>query len=293
MKSISAKHIVYPMKNGDSWFGGDYNMNLYKGCCHGCIYCDSRSNCYQIDNFDTVRMKEHALEIVLQDIKGKRKKGIVGIGAMSDTYNPFERQLELTRGTLEILLRYGFGVAIDTKSDLIVRDKDLISEISKASGAIVKFSITCADDSLSRRIEPRVCVSSKRFAAMKELADAGIYTGVLIHPTLPFITDNEENIKTLVRMSYEHGAKFIYTMFGVTLRENQRDYYYAQLDKEFPGLSAKYRRRYGDKYMCACPEWKKLKEVFIQECKRYGLHYRMADIIRSYKKQKDEQLTLF
>lgn len=295
MEFIKAKTILSKVKYGNSWYGIDYNMNLYRGCSHGCIYCDSRSNCYHIDNFDIVKGKENALQILEQELSEKREKGVVGIGAMSDTYNPLEKEYELTRGALRLLLKYGFGVSIDTKSDLILRDIDLLKEINSKNDVIVKFTITTPKDELAKIIEPRVCVSSKRLQAIKTLSDNGIFAGVMLNPVLPFITDKEEDLKELVRLASENGAKFIHTYMGMTLRENQRDYYFENLDKYFSGLKQKYMRCYGARYNCKAINYKKLYKVFTEECKKYGILYKMSDIIKAYKKEKSdtEQLTLF
>ena len=295
MEFIKTKTILSKVKYGNSWYGIDYNMNLYRGCSHGCIYCDSRSNCYHIDNFDMVSGKENALQILEQELSKKREKGVVGIGDMSDTYNPLEKEYELTRGALRLLLKYGFGVSIDTKSDLILRDIDLLKEINSKNDVIVKFTITTPKDELAKIIEPRVCVSSKRLQAIKTLSDNGIFVGVMLNPVLPFITDKEEDIKELVTLASENGVKFIHTYMGMTLRENQRDYYFKKLDEHFVGLKQKYLKCYGARYNCKAINYKKLYKVFMEECKKYGLLYKMSDIIKAYKKNASihEQLTLF
>lgn len=294
MQEIEAKSILSTIKYGNEWFGMDYNINLYRGCCHGCIYCDSRSNCYQIDHFDTVRKKKDALIILNKELKGKKKKGVVGIGAMSDTYNPFEEQEELTRGALKLIEHYAFGVSLETKSDLVVRDIDLFQKIASKHCAIVKMTITCADDELSKKIEPNVCVTSKRFAAIQKLSEAGIFTGILFTPILPFITDDDENIKAVIKKAYEAKAKFVFSMFALTLRENQKDYYFEQLDKLFPGLSFRYRQAYKNNYMCNIPQLERKKHIFESECKKYGLLYKMEDIIKAYKKKEEvQQMQLF
>ena len=297
MEFIKAKTILSKMKDGNNWFGIDYNMNLYKGCSHACIYCDSRSNCYHIDNFDTVRAKKNELNILESELVRKRKKEIVGIGSMSDTYNPQEIKYEITRGALKLISKYGFGVSIDTKSDLIVRDIDLLKEINNKNSVIIKFTITTSDDNLSKVIEQNVVESSKRLSAIKELSDNGIFIGIMMTPVLPYITDNEENIKKLVKLAHENGAKFIYTYMGMTLRENQREYYYSQLDKHFKGLKNKYISTYGEQYSCNVPNYKNLYNIFKNECNKYGLLYKMEDIIKAYKKEKNieenKQITLF
>ena len=180
MEFINAKTILQKASHGEEWFGIDYNMNLYKGCSHKCIYCDSRSNCYQVDDFDRVRAKKNEIEILNQELKSKRKKGVIGIGAMSDTYNSFEKQYELTRKALKLISYYRFGVSIETKSNLITRDIDLFKEINNKADVILKFTITSADDNLSRKVEPNVCVSSERFKAMKELSSQGLFVGTLL-----------------------------------------------------------------------------------------------------------------
>lgn len=267
-----------------SWFGMDFNMNLYKGCSHGCIYCDSRSRCYQVTEFDRVRVKKDELLILEQQLKGKRHKGVIGIGAMSDTYNPLEKTLKITRGALQLIDRYGFGVGIDTKSTLILRDIDLLTKISSQYPSIIKLTITTYDDELSKIIEPHVPVSSERFQALEELHKAGIYAGILLMPILPYINDTKENIIKLVEMAHIHHAKFIYPAFGMSLRDNQRDYYYYQLDRLYPGKRALYEARYHKTYSCDSPHAAKLYKLFTQECRKYGIRYRMNDIINGYKK---------
>lgn len=295
MEFITAKTIITKVKYGNEWYGIDYNMNLYRGCSHRCIYCDSRSNCYHIDNFDIVRGKENALYVLEQELYKKRKKGVIGIGSMSDTYNPLEKEYEQTRGALKLISKYGFGVSIDTKSDLILRDIDLLKEINSNNNVIVKFTITTPNDELSKIIEPNVCVSSERLQAIKKLSDSGIFVGIMMNPVLPFITDNEEDIKELVKLAYENGAKFIHTYMGMTLRENQRDYYFDKLDEHFIGLKEKYIKYYGDRYNCVVLNAKRLYKIFIDECNKYGILYNMNDIIKAYKKdvKSNKQLTLF
>ena len=295
MEFIKSKTLLSKVKYGQQWYGIDYNMNLYRGCAHGCIYCDSRSNCYHIENFDTVKAKENAMVLLEQELAKKRTSGVIGIGSMSDTYNKQEEKYEITRQALKLISKYNFGVSIDTKSDLILRDLDILEEINSKNNVIIKFTITTAEDALSKRIEPNVCVSSKRFQAIKKLTDQGIFTGIMMNPVLPFITDNEENIKELVKMAHISGAKFIHTYMGMTLRENQRDYYFEKLDLLFKGIKQKYITTYGNKYMCVPNNYQKLYKVFKLECDKYGILYHMKDIINAYKKEKDniEQISLF
>ena len=295
MEFIKTKTILTKAKDGSEWYGVDYNMNLYRGCSHGCIYCDSRSDCYHIENFDIVKGKENMLQILENELSKKRLKGVVGIGAMSDTYNPMEIKYQQTRGALQLISKYGFGVSIDTKSDLILRDIDLLKEINSKNNVIIKFTITTPDDKLSKIIEPNVCISSKRLEAIKILNDNGIFTGIMMNPVLPFITDKEGDIKKLVELANRSGAKFIHTYMGMTLRENQRAYYFEKLDEKFPDVKEKYIKNYGDRYNCLVPNYKQLYKVFIDECDRYGILYKMNDIIRTYKKEStnDGQISLF
>ena len=295
MEFIKTKTILTKAKDGSEWYGVDYNMNLYRGCSHGCIYCDSRSDCYHIENFDIVKGKENMLQILENELSKKRLKGVVGIGAMSDTYNPMEIKYQQTRGALQLISKYGFGVSIDTKSDLILRDIDLLKEINSKNNVIIKFTITTPDDNLSKIIEPNVCVSSKRLEAIKILNENGIFTGIMMNPVLPFITDKEGDIKKLVELASRSGAKFIHTYMGMTLRESQRAYYFEKLDEKFPGVKEKYIKNYGDRYNCLAPNYKHLYKVFTDECDRYGILYKMNDIIRTYKKEStnDGQISLF
>lgn len=294
MDYIPAKTIVCTNK-GTAWFGTQYNMNIYKGCCHGCIYCDSRSDCYYVEDFDRVRAKENALAIIRDDLRRKVRTGVIATGAMSDPYNPFEKELELTRHALELINAYEFGVAIDTKSTLVTRDIDILTEIKSHSPVLVKMSITTADDVLCKKIERHVAVTSERFQAIKQLSDNGIYCGVLLMPVLPFINDTKENILGIVRLAKENGAKFVYPDFGVTLRSNQQIYFYERLDELFPGMSEKYKKAYGEsRYHCTSLRAKELYELFAKECDRLGLLYRMQDIIGNYKMGYGvEQLSFF
>lgn len=283
MRFINAKKILSNWSSGENWFGQNYGMNIYKGCNHGCIYCDSRSSCYGIDNFDKVRAKKNVLTLLEKELKSKRKKGIVGTGGMSDPYNPFELKHKLTRGALELIYRYGFGISILTKSYLVVRDIDILKKIKTHSPAMVKFTITTFDDELCRKIEPNVVESSKRFLALRHLSQAGILTGILIWPILPFINDTKENIRLIVKAAAENGARFVMPYFGVTLRHNQRQYFYKKLDILFPGIKQKYIRTYGGSYECYSVNQRELLSILITECEKYGLLYKMPDIIKNLK----------
>lgn len=295
MEYIPAKTIVTATKSRE-WFGIDYNMNIYRGCSHGCIYCDSRSDCYHIEDFDRVRAKENALLIIRNDLRRKARNGVVGTGAMSDPYNPFEKELLMTRHALELIDAFNFGAAIATKSTMLLRDLDILQTIREHSPVLCKVTITTADDALSKKIEPGVPVSSERFAMLESLNQAGIFSGILLMPVLPWLEDSEENILAIVRHAHESGARFIYAAFGMTLRGNQRDWYYARLEQLFPGqgLADRYRRRYGYQYECRSPAAAHLWNVFAAECEHYKILYQMKDIISAYqKKYQMTQLRLF
>lgn len=297
MDYIPAKTIISNYMKENSWFGINYNMNIYKGCCHGCIYCDSRSECYGIENFDTVRAKENAINLIRKELKSKKRTGVIGTGAMSDPYNPFEKVAMLTRNALEQINTFNFGIAIATKSNLVTRDIDILKKIKDHSPVIIKMTITTLNDEVCKKIEPNVSVSSERFEAIKELTKNGIYAGILLMPILPFINDNEENIIGIVRRASECGAKFIYSYgMGVTLRQNQRDYFYEQLKKQFPdkNLIKQYNTAFGNSYECASLKSKELLKLFKSECERVGILYKMQDILKAYKANYvNEQISWF
>ena len=297
VKTIPAKTIVSRVKRPSDWFGAEYNMNIYRGCSHGCIYCDSRSDCYQNKDFDTVKVKENALQIIRDELRRKVKAGTIATGAMSDPYNHLERELKLTRNALELINAFGFGAAIDTKSALITRDIDVLQDVKAHSPTIVKITVTAADDNLCKKLEPNVSNTSERFEALARLTDNDIYSGVLLNPVMPFITDTEENIINILRMAKEAKAKFVHTFMGMTLRAGNREYYYEQLDKngdEFSNVKDKYIKRFGNRYHCPAPNAKKLWNIFTGECERLGLLYDMRAITNQYKMgYGDGQLTLF
>ena len=294
MEFIPAKTIISGYSANNSWFGHNYNMNIYKGCCHGCIYCDSRSECYRVENFDEVRAKENALAIIERELKSKRKKGVIGTGAMSDPYNPLEKDYKLTRGALELINRYRFGLSIATKSDLVSRDIDILKAISLHSPVLIKITITTSDDLLCRKLEPNVSVSSDRFATIRKLSEKGVFAGILLMPVLPFLEDTEENILSIIKLAHENGARFIYPAFGVTLRQNQREWFFNKLDEIFPSIKEKYITQFGNSYECRSPKAKELWGIFKKECDRLGILYKMEDIIKAYKKGYGEtQLSIF
>ncbi|MDL2260859.1 radical SAM protein [Methanimicrococcus sp. OttesenSCG-928-J09] len=232
--------MILPVKYEIDLFGSTHMMNIYRGCDHGCIYCDSRSECYQggrpAGDFGTVHAKENALALIEQELQNRRKANasemVVGTGSMSDPYNSFEKELELTRGALHLFDKYRCGVGVITKSALAARDTDLYSRIQTHSPVNVGITITAADEEVCRKIEPNVSTTAERFGAIKILADAGVFCGVHMNPILPYITDSEENVRRIVEKSAENGARYVLCYsFGMTLRKGNREYYYENLDK--------------------------------------------------------------
>ena len=281
METIPAKTIVCRTKDS-GWFGAAYNMNIYRGCPHGCIYCDSRSECYRNTDFDRVKAKENALQIIRDELRRKVKTGVISTGSMSDPYNPLEEKHKLTRNALELINAYGFGVAIATKSALVSRDADILRDIKSHSPVIVKITITTADDALQKIIEPGVSSTTERFAALEALAGQGIYCGVLLMPVLPFINDSQENVIEILERAKTAGASFVYPAFGLTLRDGNREYFYKTLDRHFPGVKEAYIKKYGQRYSCPSPKAKKLWEQFVARCEQLGIIYDMKAITSGY-----------
>lgn len=281
METLRAKHLLTAVHGSmEDFFYADWNMNIYRGCSHGCIYCDSRSACYQIDRFDTVRPKENALDLLKAELRSKRSAGVITMGSMSDPYNPLEKELHFTRGALGLIQQHRFGAAFTTKSDLCARDADLLANVSRHAPVCARLTITCADDDLCRRIEPRVSPSSARFAAMRTLADHGVFTGTWLNPLLPHINDTEDNIRRIVQMTADAGGRFVVCFFGMTLRTGNREHYFAALERDFPGVREKYLREYGNAYELTVPEANCLYNAFREECVKRGIHWKFADINR-------------
>lgn len=281
MEPLVAKHLLTPIHGSmEDFFYADWNMNLYRGCSHGCIYCDSRSACYQITSFDTVRPKENALTLLDSEIRSKRAAGVITMGSMSDAYNPLEKKLELTRHALEIIRKHRFGAAYTTKSALCARDADLLAEIIRNAPVCARLTVTCADDELCRKVEPRVSTTSERFAAMRTLADRGVFTGTWLNPLLPYLTDNEENIRQIVKMTADAGGRFVVCFLGMTLRTGNREYYFSALERDFPGVRDKYLLHYGNAYELTVPDADRLYDGFRNECVKHGINWRFADINR-------------
>ena len=267
---ITSKTILNHVKQPEPWFGLKYNMNLYRGCQHQCIYCDSRSECYRLGDLADIRVKVNALELLEDALPRKRIRGTIGFGSMNDLYMPIEKEYRLARGALEIIQSNNFPVHILTKSDLVTRDLDVLSEINKVYAAI-SFTITTANDDLASKVEPGAPLPSDRYQAMRELADAGILTGVTMMPILPFLEDDPDNIRQIVRRAAESGATYIIPAFGMTLRPGSRDYYYQKLDLLFPGVKEKYIKAFGDNYQCNVPNWSELNDIFQEEIDKVGL----------------------
>ena len=274
IKEITAKTLLAAVKQPDPCFGLKYNLNLYRGCQHQCIYCDSRSDCYQIEDFRDVLVKVNAIELLDAALKRKRVKGTIGTGSMNDPYMPLEAARNLTGRALEVIAHHHFPVHIITKSNLVLKDLTTLQQINRIYAAVT-FTVTTIDDELGKKVEPGAPLVSQRFAAMAELAAHGILTGVAMMPILPFLEDTADNIRAIVARARACGATYILPAFGMTLRDRQRDYYYAQLDRLFPGLRSQYERRFGSRYACVANNVRRLEQVFHEQCTRAGIATRI------------------
>lgn len=285
MHKVQVKGIL-SAKNG---------MNVYRGCSHGCIYCDARSDCYNFTHaFEDIEVKENAPELLEKALRSKRRRCMIGTGAMCDPYLHAERELRITRRCLEIIDRYGFGVTVLTKSDLIMRDIDLLEKINRETKAVVQMTLTTADEELCRIVEPNVCTTARRLEVLLEMKKRGIPTIIWFTPQLPFLNDTVENVRAIVEMGARAGVRGMISFgMGLTLRSGDREYYYAQLDRHFPGLKERYIREFGDSYEIPCPNGKLLWETFVGECERYGIEWRHENIFDYlYEFPEPEQLTL-
>lgn len=271
-------------------------MNLYRGCTHGCIYCDSRSKCYRMKHdFEDVEVKLNAPALLQKTLSGKKKRCMIGTGAMSDPYNHCEEELGLTRECLEIIDRYGFGVAIQTKSARILRDMDLLTSINRKAKAVVQMTLTTFDETLCRIVEPDVSTTRERFDALMEFKKAGIPTVVWMTPLLPFLNDTDQNVLGILDYCARAGVKGVIDFgMGLTLRDGDREYYYAALDRHFPGLKETYVKTYGNAYELPSPRAERLRELFRDFCDAHGI-LRNTDEIFTYLRtlpEEGEQLTL-
>ena len=272
----------------------DNGMNIYRGCTHGCIYCDSRSKCYQMQhNFEDIEVKTNAPEMLEAVFRKKRKKGMIGTGAMTDSYMPLEAKLQYTRRCLEVIDKYGFGLAIQTKSNLILRDLDILRSINEKAKCVVQMTLTTYDEKLCKIIEPGVCTTKERFEVLKIMQETGIPTVVWLCPLLPFINDTEENLRGILDCCIQTKVWGILNFgIGVTLREGDREYFYAALDRHFPGLKDKYHQKYGYSYSVISDNNNRLMEIFYKECQKHGIVYYNEEIFNfmySYP-EKAEQL---
>lgn len=289
MHFVKVKGILSP-QNG---------MNLYRGCSHGCIYCDSRSACYQMKHeFEGIEVKENALELLEDALRRKRKKCMIGTGAMSDPYIPIEEDLQYTKKALELIFEYGFGATLITKSSRVLRDIDLLAEINKKTKCVVQMTMTTYDETLCKKLEPGVSGTKERFETLMKLKEAGIPTVVWLTPILPHINDTKENIEGILDYCIQADVKGIICFnMGVTMREGNREFFYENLDKSFPGLKEKYSSEYGNKYVLQSNNNKILMELFRKTCKQYDIMYN-AEKIFTYlhkfeEKEEYQQLKLF
>lgn len=267
MHEVNVKGIL-SAKNG---------MNIYRGCLHGCIYCDSRSLCYQMKHkFEDIEVKANAVELLENALRRKRNKCMIGTGAMSDPYMPIEEKLSNMRKCLEVIERYGFGVTMITKSTKVLRDLDLLKKINEKSKCVVQMTLTTYDEDLCRIVEPNVETTYERFRALEILRDNGIPTVVWLCPILPFINDTEENIRGILDYCVRAKVKGIINFdMGVTLRDGNREYFYKKLDEHFPGLKEKYIRTYGNSYQLSSPNSRQLNMIYKSECIKNGI---MCDV---------------
>ncbi len=248
-------------------------MNIYRGCTHGCIYCDSRSVCYQFNHpFEDVEVKQNAPALLEDALRTRRKKIMISTGSMSDPYQPCERDLLLTRRCLELINQYGFGASVITKSDLVLRDLDLFESINHKAKGVLQMTLTVSDERLSRVLEPNVCPSVKRYEVLKSFQRHGVPAIVWLSPFLPFLTDTEHNLLRLLDWCFDAGVKGIVCFgIGLTLREGNREYFYHALDRHFPGLSAEYSRHYGYSYEVNSPDHVRLFRLFHEKCEKHGV----------------------
>ena len=285
MHFADAKGIL----NGNNGLCG---MNIYRGCTHGCIYCDSRSLCYHFTHpFEDIEVKRNAPELLEKALRSRKKKCMIGTGAMSDPYMHCEEQLRLTRKCLEIILRYGFGAAVQTKSDRILQDIDLLAEINRSAKCVVQMTLTTYDDDLCRILEPNVCNTKRRIEVLEEMQKRDIPTVVWLTPILPFINDTKENITSIMNECVRTGVKGIIDFgMGMTLREGNREYYYAALDQNFPGLKQKYIQHYGNSYELPSPNAGELSGIVQSICREHGILSTPDDCFR-YMSELPEKVT--
>lgn len=272
-------------------------MNLYRGCSHGCIYCDARSRCYQINHlFEDIEIKENAPELLEQALRKKRRKCMIGTGAMSDPYIHLEEKLGYTRRCLELIKEYGFGVAIQTKSTRILRDLDLLEAINQNAKCVVQMTLTTYDEELCKKIEPNVSTTKERFEALKVFRDHNIPTVVWLDPILPGINDTMENLQGILNYCIEAKVYGILCFgMGLTLRDGNREYFYKKLDELFPGRKEWYIKKYGNRYEINSDHNNELMKVFYDTCNKHGIVCNVAELFKYFKEypKDDGQLSLF
>lgn len=277
-------------------FTSDYGINIYRGCTHGCIYCDSRSEVYQMNHkFEDIEVKVNAPELLKRELV-RRKPFMVGTGAMTDPYIPLEKRLKNVRKCLELIYRYGFGFACLTKSDLVLRDIDLLKKIKEKTKAVVQITITTADDELSRIIEPHVCPTSRRIEVLEKLKENGIPTVVWLCPILPHINDTEENINLILDTCIENEVKGVLNLgMGLSLREGNREYFYKKLDEKFPGLKKRYIEEFGDSCFIHSSDNRRLRAILKRRCSEHGILHKQDEIFEYMHRfpEKSVQTTLF
>lgn len=277
----------------------DNGMNLYRGCSHGCIYCDSRSKCYNMNHdFEDIEVKSNALELLENALRRKRKRCMIGTGAMTDPYIPLDHRLQHTRKALLLIEKYGFGVALQTKSSRVLRDLDVLKRINEKTKAVVQITLTTADDTLCRIIEPNVSTTRERFDALKTLRDAGIPTVVWLCPILPYINDTQENIRAILDMCVEAKVRGVLCFgMGVTMREGNREYFYRQIDRHFPNLKQRYIREFGNNYVVNSPKNNELMKLYHRTCSDNGIMHSADEIFeylhRFEEKNAPQQLSLW
>ncbi|MDD6400292.1 MAG: radical SAM protein [Lachnospiraceae bacterium] len=274
-------------------------MNLYRGCTHGCIYCDSRSKCYRMNHdFEDIEVKAKADQLLEYTLKRKRNKSMISTGSMTDPYVPIEEELQITRRALNQIERFDFGLVIQTKSNLIMRDIDVLEKINKKTKCIVAMTLTTADEELCKKIEPAVCTTKERVEVLKEMNKRGIPTIVWLSPILPFINDTEENIRAILDYCIEANVYGIINFgMGLTLRDGNREYFYEKLDEKFPGLKEKYIETYGDSYEVLSPDNDKLMKIFNTTCDENNIIRDREELFRYMREYKNkvtgEQLSIF
>ena len=273
-------------------------MNLYRGCRHGCIYCDSRSACYRMEHpFEDIEVKQNALTLLEDALRRKRRPCMIATGSMSDPYTPPEEELRYTRRALELILQYGFGITLLTKSSLVLRDLDLLQRINSQTKCVVQMTLTTWEESLCRILEPNVSTTTERFAALMKLKEAGIPTVVWLCPILPFLNDTAENINRLLDCCEQAGVRGIVQFgMGVTLRQGNREYFYRQLDRHFPGLKERYISTYGNAYVLESPNSRDLLELLHRRCRDAGILHDNSSVFRYLQEmeiKQPQQMSLF